>query len=234
MGTRKVNYPNAIKKVLEAHGGSVSLGTLYSEIWNHIDRSKTHGKTPDASIRRALQTSMQRGKKRFKRLRVGHWALADYTPPKTAEKEEERNHTEIQGMLLEIGKNRQFETYSADKKKKFEGKTLEERANHKECPVFTYKDRIKDYIGRIDVIWFNERGYPYKAFEVEHTTRFKDAFERFLELRDFQTEFVCVAQEEERDKFKERISRDRYKFIRKRVEFWSYDKVEREYTAILM
>ncbi len=234
MNTGKITYADAIEKIMEAHGGSASLKTLYDEIWQYIDRSKFHGKTPLATIRQRLQTTERQGNKRFKRISIGHWALADYTLPRTAEKEEERNHTEIQGMLLIIGSNLwDMKTYSANKKKEFEGQKLEDIATYKQCPPFTYDRFIKE-ISRIDIIWFNKQGFPKRAFEVEHTTKFKGAFGRFLRLEHFQTKLFCVAEKQKKSKFEEIKEDPTYSAIKTRVGFWSYDEVEATYRAALI
>lgn len=50
--------------------------------------------------------------------------------------------------------------------------------------MFTYKE-VVEKIKSIDVFWFNDRRFPKFVFEVEHSTDFKNALLKFLELQDF-------------------------------------------------
>jgi len=46
-------------------------------------------------------------------------------------------------------------------------------ATIKKIPSFTYEKIINDSIRFVDVIWFNERGFPAHLIEVENSTDFR-------------------------------------------------------------
>ncbi len=77
----------------------------------------------------------------------------------------------------------------------------------------------------IDVVWFNRRNMPYAAFEVEHSTDFTNALSKYIALQDFNIKFYIVSNQSRGHEFKEKISRDEYHPIQKRVEFINYDKL---------
>jgi hypothetical protein len=230
-------YSDAIEMVMMNNGYFAPLKLLYREIWKYKNNSSIVGKTPNMTIQERVQRD-----KRFTRIGLGVYALTDYlnklptqsTPVKPQEKIS-HIHAEIQGMLLEIGNNRKevADTYTNDKKWVFQGKTLGNLATLDAVPPFTYEKIIKESVSFSDVIWFNERGFPYKVFEVEHSTDFRDAFIKFMELQDFITDFVCVSSLERKDKFEREKTKVAFKQITDRLRFLTYDQVENDYTVTL-
>ena len=200
-----MTYSEAIEQVMLKNGYFAPLKLIYKEIWNYKDKSEIVGKTPDMTIQERVQRD-----KRFTRIGLGVYALTDYIDklpkakiPKTKQAEKERKHARIQGMLLEIGNHQKdiSDTYTNDKKWIFENKTLGSLATIQKVPLFTFQNIIDDSISFVDVIWFNQRQFPQVIFEVEHSTDFRDAFIKFMELQDFQTRFYCVSDICRREKY---------------------------------
>ena len=233
---KQMSYADIIERIMLKHGYHASLQFLYREFWNHMDRSQISAKDPEAIIREKAQRD-----RRFERIGLGVYALRDYMhklpqPPlaKTAEEKTHRRHADIQGMLIEIGNNRPEvkETYTNDRGFVFGNKKLGNLATLSSMPRFTYKP-IVDGIRYVDVAWFNERNFPAKIFEVEHTTDFRGALVKFCELQDFQTQFCCIAEGRRQDKFQRELDRAAFAPIRKRCEFFSYEQVEKDYETAL-
>ena len=215
------------------NGYFAPLKLIYKEIWNYKDKSEIVGKTPDMTIQERVQRD-----KRFTRIGLGVYALTDYIDrlpkteiPKTKQAEKERKHARIQGMLLEIGNHQKdiSDTYTNDKKWIFENKTLGSLATIQKVPLFTFQNIIDDSISFVDVIWFNQRQFPQVIFEVEHSTDFRDAFIKFMELQDFQTRFYCVSDICRREKFEKEKSKAAFSAINNRVNFLTYEQVENDY-----
>ncbi|MBR1537447.1 MAG: hypothetical protein IJ630_10975 [Treponema sp.] len=233
MKKEDMTYSDAIEQVMLHNGYIAPLKLLYKDIWNYKDKSKVIGKTPDMTIQERVQRD-----KRFTRIGLGVYALTDYLDklpkaeiPKTKEAEKERKHATIQGMLLEIGNHQKdiSDTYTNDKKWIFENKTLGSLATLQKVPLFTFQHIIDDSVSFADVIWFNERQFPQVIFEVEHSTDFRDAFIKFMELQDFQTSFYCVSDENRHDKFEKERNKSAFSPISKRVHFLTYEEVENDY-----
>ena len=230
-------YSEAIEKVMISNGYFAPLKLLYKEIWNYKDRSKIVGITPDFTIQERVQRD-----ERFTRIGLGVYALTEYLDklpkqiePKSKKEKTDRKHAEMQGMLLEIGnfKPEVKDTYTNDKKWIFQNKTLGSLATLDVVPVFTYEKIVKESVSFADVIWFNDRGFPHKIFEVEHSTDFRDAFIKFMELQDFIAEFYCIASENRKIKFEREKSKTAFKPIGGRLKFLTYDQVENDYQNIL-
>lgn len=228
-------YSEAIEKVMINNGYFAPLKLLYREIWKYKDKSKIVGVTPNNTIQERVQRD-----ERFTKIGLGIWALTAYldklpkeVEPKTKEERKERMHASIQGMLLEVGNYRDFETYTNDKKWIFQNKTLGSLATLQAVPIFTYEPIIKSSVSFADVIWFNDRGFPNSIFEVEQSTDFRDAFVKFMELQDFITTFYCISSEDKKIKFEKEISKVAFKSISNRINFRTYAQVENDYQNIL-
>ena len=232
-----LTYSEAIEKVMLNNGYFAPLKLLYREIWKYKDKNKIIGKTPDYTIQERVQRD-----ERFKRIGLGVYALTEYLDklpkqiePKNEKEQTIRKHAEMQGMLLEIGnfKSEVKDTYTNDKKWVFQNKTLGSLATLDLVPMFTYEKIIKESASFADVIWFNSRGFPYKIFEVEHSTDFRDAFIKFMELQDFIAEFYCVSSEDRKIKFEREKSKIAFKPIDSRLKFLTYEQVKSDYQNIL-
>jgi len=105
----------AVIKIMEQNGGFATLGYLNQEVLKVPDVEwKT--KTPFASIRRIVQDE-----RFFFKIKPGLWALLSYKnnlpleilPTEAVPKQEQEifNHSYYQGLLVEIGKLKQYETF---------------------------------------------------------------------------------------------------------------------------
>jgi len=217
-----MNQSKEVIKVMEENGGFATLGYLYQT----VDTSAWKTKTPFASIRRIVQDE-----RFFFKIKPGLWAL------KKLEKEvlkkfkidkEEKNkdfsHYYYQGLLLEIGNLRGYNTFipSQDKNKLFLNKKLLELATITEIYSFTYQN-VVNRARTIDVIWFNERKYPSYFFEVEHSTDFQNSLLKFYDLQDFKTEFFIVSSKSRLKEYNHKIQFSAFKKIKDRVKFVDYD-----------
>ena len=232
----KLTYPDFIERVMIENGGYAPLKLIYHKFRERVDLGKIRGKTPENSLRHEALSNP-----RFERIGLGVYALRERAPtlvapppPKTKAEKVDRRHSDIEGMLLEIGNTRDMvaNTYTADRKAPFQSKTLGNIATMEKMPLFTYKP-IVEAVRFVDVAWFNDRGFPIKVFEVEHTSNFRNALTKFCELQDFHATFCCVAEKAKEDKFLRAVEMAAFSSIRKRCGFLAYEKVEEDYKAAL-
>lgn len=169
MSNHKITFSEAIEQIMLHNGYLASLQHIYREFPKH--RALT-GKTPFNTIQERVQRD-----KRFTRIGLGLYALTEFLDKIQKEEEPQKEkdkvvyqHARIQGMLLEIGELQQYETYTYDKNKTFDGKALGLITSIKECPEFTYPNIIQQSVKFIDVIWFNKRKFPAFVYEVENST----------------------------------------------------------------
>lgn len=230
---KQTTYSDAIEQVMLSNGYFAPLKLIYKDIWKYKDPDKVKGLTPKYTIQERVQRDP-----RFIRIGLGVYALKEFINKlpnepiaNTTEQKKEKKHASIQGMLLEIGNNKDDvkDTYTNDKKWIFQNKSLGSLATIDKVPFFTYKKIITDSVRFADVIWFNKRGFPSTIFEVEGSTDFRGAFVKFCELQDFNTSFCCVSDEKRRVKFNKEINKSAFESISKRCRFFSYGEIENDY-----
>jgi hypothetical protein len=217
----------AVISIMENNGGYATLGFLNQEVLK-IKACVWKTKTPFASIRRIVQDE-----RFFFKIKPGLWALKSFkdklptnilpTKEVSKAKQEEFNHTYYQGLLVEIGNLKKFQTFvpNQDKNKIYLGKKLGEISNIDEFYKFTY-DNILQKARTIDVSWFNERKMPHALFEIEHSTAIQNSLLKFVELQDFNVRFYIVAGEARKREFEEKLSLSAFRSIKNRAEFMSY------------
>lgn len=220
----------AVIKVMEQNGGFATLGYLNQEVLK-VPGVEWKTKTPFASIRRIVQDE-----RFFFKIKPGLWALRSHKNKLPLEifptdivpqsEQESFNHSYYQGLLVEIGNLKKYETFvpSQDKNKKFLGKTLGEIGSQESFYQFGY-----DYIVRkaktVDVCWFNIRKMPSVLFEVEHSTNIQNSLLKFVELQDYNANFFIVADKIRKEEYVGKISLNAFVQIKSRVQFMDYDKL---------
>jgi len=222
-----LTYSEAIERVLLDNNYVAPLRKIYKEI---VKYRPLTGQTPFNTI----QERVQRDPK-FTRVGLGVYALTEYLDklpvapkPKDEKEEKARTHYSIQGMLLEIGNIDGFDTYSPNKNCIFDNKPLSQIMTLSEFPDFTYPNIIKS-TKFIDVLWFNERGFPKSAFEVEITPQFRNSLVKFSDLSDFDISFFIISEAKYLNKFQNEISRSVFKEVKKRCLFNTCEHVREMY-----
>ena len=217
----------AVIKVMEENGGFATLGHLYQNVLK-IKNCEWKTKTPFASIRRIVQDD-----RFFFKIKPGLWALKsfkdklpfDVFPQDEINKieKDEFDHSYYQGLLVEIGNLRKFETFVPyqDKNKKYLGKNLGDVTSIKKFYEFSY-DYIIKKAQTIDVSWFNMRKMPVYFFEIEYSTNIQNSLLKFSELQDFNSKFFIIADGIRKKEFEGKVSLSAFSEIKERVRFMDY------------
>lgn len=215
----------AVIEAMEANGGYATLGHLYRAALN-VPGVRWRTKTPFASIRRIVQDE-----RFFFKIRPGLWALKEWQDripfPMTAKAEgpqREFTHTYYQGLLVEVGNLKKYGTFvpNQDKNRKYLEKPLSQVATLNRFYHFGY-DHFVRCAQTIDVTWFNQRKMPCSFFEVEHSTNIQNSLVKFVELQDFASRFVIVADRSRERQFRDRLAYTAFRPIADRVTFMDYD-----------
>ena len=224
----------AVIKVMEEKSGYATLGLLYQEVLK-IPGIVWKTKTPFASIRRIVQDG-----RFFFKIKPGLWALKSHKnnlpngiltlikEDKLKEEEKKFTHSYYQGLIIEIGNIKGFNTYvpPQDKNKAFLNNSLKDLVNINTIYRFTYEDVIQK-IQSIDVFWFNERRFPDSVFEIEYSTDFKNSLLKFLELQDFSVQMYIVSDKERQREFFSKINFIGFKPIKNIIKFLPFEEVSR-------
>ncbi len=224
----------AVIKVMEANGGFATFGHLNQKTLK-VPGVEWKSKTPFASIRRIVQDE-----RFFFKIKPGLWALKSWEDrlpeemrsqkrkgKEASETEQLFNHTYYQGLIVQVGQAKNLETFvpAQDKNKRFLGKhRLGDMASRTEMHAFTYPRTISK-AKTIDAVWFNRRKMPTALFEVEHSTDIKNSLIKFVELQDFRTDMVVVADTIRKRQFHDTLGLAAFAAIKKYVRFLSYEEL---------
>lgn len=156
-------------------------------------------------------------------------ALLDFKEEKIEEIQEDtvRMHSFMEGVCLEIGNFLKLGTFTADPSAKYNNLRLSEIATIKEIPNFTYPE-IVNLSKRIDVLWFNQKGFPFpkRAIEiVDSIGTLEPALKRCLQLIEFNTIFYILCKKENIKKVEKEISYEPYIRIKDRFIVRDYDSI---------
>lgn len=227
----------AVIETINKLGGIATLSQINQNVFD-IEDCAWGTKTPFASVRRIVRHTPG-----IFVVRKGVYALEDFRDKLAkqgiveqtqgnADSDEVKtfNHSYYQGLLLEIGNAKNLDTFvpDQDKNRKFGNVKLCDIRTMDKLPQFSYPHFVSKS-STIDVIWFNDRMMPSSFFEVEHTTDIQNSLLKYLELQDFHVRMVIVADEKRRAEFKNKMSYIAFKEIEKRVEFLSYDLLDKQY-----
>lgn len=226
----------AVIQALEQLGGQATLAQLYHATLK-IKDCEWRTKTPEASIRRIVQTTPE-----IFKVRPGLWALRSYQNRLGLVEETARNqddaqviqqsHSYYQGLLLTIGRLRNLETFAPqqDKNRLFINQPLKEIRTLNEIPQFSYPKLVKR-CSTVDVVWFNSRGLLHSLFEVEHSTDIQNSLTKFFDLRDFYTRMVIVAADRRERDFEHKLGFDVFDEIKGRVSLLTYEDLAAQYES---
>lgn len=227
----KVSQHEQVIAEMIKNGGYATLGYLY----HNVNVSGWGTKTPFKSINRIVQDE-----RFFFRIKPGLWALKEKKnevlkilaiDPAKEKKTEEFNHSYFQGLLVEIGNIKGFQTFvpNQDKNRLFLNKPLIEITTLENIHQFSYDFFVKR-AKTVDVIWFNERKMPSSFFEVEHSTDIYNSLIKFSDLNDFFSNFCIVADFARKREFEAKISANVFKELKKRTSFMSYEELSEVHT----
>jgi hypothetical protein len=227
----------AVILTLEKLGGYATLGLLNQEVFK-IKDCEWKTQTPFASIRRIVQQN-----KEIYKIKPGLWGLVSYKAQneakgiivetdknKDSKEVTEFNHSFYQGLILTVGKLRNFQTFVPyqDKNKSFLNEQLKDLSTLDKIPSFSYTNLVQRS-STIDVIWFNERLLPNSFFEVEHSTDIQNSLVKFNDLQDFYSRMIIVANKLREVEFDKKKNYAALKDIKTRVQFLDYESLTKQY-----
>ncbi len=139
-------------------------------------------------------------------------------------------HAEAQLLLLKIGKMLHYDTYTPDRSKKAYGERLEDFCSLKHVPT-RFLGELVPIISEIDVIWFKD-DIPQYAFEIEHTTKFGNAFQRLFQLKPLSVKLFVISSTKNKYLFDKFIETDPYYRFKSAYHFRDYSQLEKFFRAV--
>lgn len=133
----------------------------------------------------------------------------------------------MEGICIEIGNFLNLKTFTADPTAQYNRLALSNITTLKTIPEFTYSS-ILEATKRIDVLWFNDKGfqYPKRAIEVvDSIGTLEPALKRTLQLIEFNLSFYILCKKEHLKKVEKELNAEPYTRIRERYVVRDYDNI---------
>lgn len=141
-------------------------------------------------------------------------------------------HTDVQAKLLLIGSYLDYRTYTPDKSKfseiyksKLGNICTEQNIPEGSIPALSF-----DTVRLIDVIWFDEEGYPTHAFEVEDSTDITKGLVRLYQTHKLKIKMFIISNKQ--DKFQTEVSKMPFVKIKNEFIFKNYDELEAFFESV--
>jgi len=141
-------------------------------------------------------------------------------------------HSDIQAKLILIGSYLNYRTYTPDRGKQSIYGTLGDLCSEKEIPKDSIPKLSIDTVRFIDVIWFDEEGYPVYAFEVEHTTDITKGLLRLYQIHKLHIRLYIIAEEENKVKFEREIQKSPFSKIKQEYVFKNYQELDEFFESV--
>lgn len=144
----------------------------------------------------------------------------------------ELTHTDVQAKLLLIGSYLNYRTYTPDKSKYSEvyKNKLGDICTEQEVPEGAIPSLTVNTVKLIDVIWFDEEGYPTHAFEVEHTTDITKGLLRLYQTHKLRIKMFIISNQ--KDKFNTEVSKTPFVKIKDEFIFKNYDELDAFFESV--
>ena len=84
----------------------------------------------------------------------------------------------------------------------------------------------------VDVIWFDEEGYPTHAFEVEHTTDITKGLLRLYQVHKLRIKMFIISEEINKGKFQREVSKSPFAKIKNEFVFKNYDELDEFFQSV--
>lgn len=144
----------------------------------------------------------------------------------------ELTHTDVQAKLLLIGSYLNYRTYTPDKSKFSEiyRNKLGDICTEQSIPEGAIPAMSVETVKMIDVIWFDDEGYPTHAFEVEHTTDITKGLLRLYQTHKLRIKMFVISNQ--KNKFETEVSKMPFVKIKNEFIFKNYDELEAFFESV--
>lgn len=144
----------------------------------------------------------------------------------------ELTHSDLQAKLILIGSYLGFRTYTPDRGRNSIYGVLGDLCSEKKIPEDSIPPMQIDTVKYIDVIWFDEEGFPTHGFEVEHSTDITKGLLRLFQMHKLRVKMFIIAEEENKKKFTKEIHKNPFHKIKEEYIFKNYEELDEFFESV--
>ncbi len=143
-------------------------------------------------------------------------------------------HYDLQAKLVLVRSYLGYRTFvpAPDKNKDTIFGILGDLCTEKEIPEGTIPGLSLNTVKFVDVIWFDEEGYPTHAFEVEHTTDITKGLLRLYQVHKLRIKMFIISEEINKGKFQREVSKSPFAKIKNEFVFKNYDELDEFFQSV--
>jgi len=143
-------------------------------------------------------------------------------------------HYDLQAKLVLVGSYLGYRTFvpTPDKNKNTIFGVLGELCTEKEIPEGSIPGLSLNTVKFVDVIWFDEEGYPTHAFEVEHTTDITKGLLRLYQVHKLRIKMFIISEEINKSKFQREVAKSPFAKIKNEFVFKNYDELDEFFQSV--
>lgn len=212
---------NNINQLVNTGKGDLQFHTVVTEDGMYLIE------IPDLALNRVAEIKLPGFKRDLSRLEEISKIINIEVDSKTA-----FTHSDIQAKLILIGSYLGLRTYTPDKSKNSVYGILGELCSENEIPDGAIPKMHLDTVRYIDVIWFDDEGFPTHGFEVEHSTDITKGLLRLFQVHKLRIKMFIIAEEEQRRKFKREVQKTPFHKIKEEYIFKNYDELDEFFESV--
>lgn len=144
----------------------------------------------------------------------------------------ELTHSDLQAKLILIGSYLGYKTYTPDKAKNSIYGLLGELCSENGIPEGSIPQMHVNTVKFIDVIWFDDEGFPTHGFEVEHSTDFTKGLLRLFQVHKLRIKMFVISEEENKGKFKREVQKNPFNKIKEEYIFKNYEELDEFFESV--
>ncbi|MBM2813946.1 MAG: hypothetical protein HW421_708 [Ignavibacteria bacterium] len=144
----------------------------------------------------------------------------------------ELTHSDVQAKLILIGSYLNYRTYTPDISKNSIYGVLGDLCSEREIPEGSIPSLSVDTVKFVDVIWFDEEGYPTHAFEVEHTTDITKGLLRLYQIHKLRIKMFIISEDKNKDKFNREVQKNPFVKIKNEFIFKNYIELDEFFQSV--
>lgn len=141
-------------------------------------------------------------------------------------------HSDIQAKLILIGSYLNYRTYTPDRSKQSIYGILGDLCSERDVPEGSIPALSAETVRFVDVIWFDEEGYPTHAFEVEHTTDITKGLLRLYQIHKLRIKMFVIADEVSKEKFQKEVQKNPFSKIKQDFIFKNYQELDEFFESV--
>lgn len=148
--------------------------------------------------------------------------------------EVELTHYDLQAKLVLVGSYLGFRTFvpAPDKNKDTIFGTLGDLFTENEIPEGAIPAMSLSTIKFVDVMWFDEEGYPTHAFEVEHSTDITKGLLRLYQVHKLRIKMFIISAEMNKNRFQREVSKSPFVRIKNEFIFKNYEDLDEFFSSV--